>query len=37
MAPVLGDDTAERLIDTVYEIERVADIGRLRPLLMESE
>ena len=37
MAPVLGEDRSERLIDAVYEIERVADVRGLRPLLMESE
>jgi len=37
MTPVLGDDTSERLIETVYEIEVVTDVGSLRPLLMGSE
>ena len=34
MALVLGDDTSERLIETVYAIERVTNVRDLRPLLM---
>ena len=34
LAPVLGDDTSERLIETVYAIERMTDVRGLRPLLM---
>ncbi|MDH3508485.1 MAG: MmgE/PrpD family protein, partial [Gammaproteobacteria bacterium] len=37
MAPVLGDDRSERLIETVYAIERVTDVRGLRPLLVGSE
>ena len=33
VAPVLGRETADRLIDTVYAIEQVADMRSLRPLL----
>jgi hypothetical protein len=33
VAPVLGRDAADRLIDTVYAIEQVADVRSLRPLL----
>jgi 2-methylcitrate dehydratase PrpD len=36
IAPVLGGDTSELLINTVYEIENVPDIRRLRPLLQRS-
>lgn len=32
-APVLGRETSERLIETVYAIEKVTDIRKLRPLL----
>ena len=32
-APVLGRETSERLIETVYAIETVTDIRSLRPLL----
>ena len=35
IAPVLGGDTSELLINTVYEIENVPDIRRLRPLLLQ--
>ena len=37
ITPVLGDDKSERLIETVYAIERVTDVRGLRPLLMGSE
>jgi 2-methylcitrate dehydratase PrpD len=33
IAPVLGGETAQRLIDTVYAIESVADVRKMRPLL----
>jgi 2-methylcitrate dehydratase PrpD len=33
IAPVLGGDTAERLIETVFAIETVPDVRQLRPLL----
>ena len=33
VAPVLGRATAERLIETVYAIEQVADVRAMRPLL----
>jgi len=33
ITPVLGRETSERLIATVYEIEGVTDVRRLRPLL----
>lgn len=33
LAPVLGVRRAQRLIDTVWRIERVADVRQLRPLL----
>jgi len=36
IAPVLGADTATRLIDTVLRIEAVTDIRQLRPLLARS-
>jgi len=32
-APVLGNDRARRLCDTVWDIEGVADLRELRPLL----
>ncbi|MFI5399431.1 MAG: MmgE/PrpD family protein [SAR324 cluster bacterium] len=35
-APVLGRETAERLIETVYAIENVTDIRKLRPLLQRA-
>jgi hypothetical protein len=35
-APVLGRAKAERLIETVYGIETVTDIRRLRPLLQRG-
>jgi len=33
IAPVLGREISERLIETVYAIETVTDVRRLRPLL----
>jgi 2-methylcitrate dehydratase PrpD len=33
IAPVLGQETSERLIDTVFAIESVSDVRALRPLL----
>jgi glycyl-tRNA synthetase (class II) len=35
-APVLGRAKSERLIETVYGIETVTDIRRLRPLLQRG-
>jgi 2-methylcitrate dehydratase PrpD len=35
-APVLGRETSERLIETVYAIETVADLRSLRPLLQRT-
>lgn len=36
IAPVLGRDSAVRLIDTVYAIESVKDVRALRPLLRRA-
>jgi 2-methylcitrate dehydratase PrpD len=36
VAPVVGRDTAERLIETVFAIEHVTDIRALRPLLQRG-
>ena len=36
IAPVLGRETSERLIETVYAIETVTDIRSLRPLLQRG-
>lgn len=36
IAPVLGSEKAEGLINAVYEIENVTDIRQLRPLLQRS-
>jgi 2-methylcitrate dehydratase PrpD len=33
IAPILGREKSDRLIETVYEVERVSDIRQLRPLL----
>lgn len=33
IAPVLGSDRAERLIDQIGNLERLDDVGKLRPLL----
>jgi len=35
-APVLGRETSERLIETVYAIEAVTDVRQLRPLLQRG-
>jgi 2-methylcitrate dehydratase PrpD len=35
-APVLGRETSQRLIETVYAIEKVTDIRKLRPLLQRG-
>ena len=36
IAPVLGREKSERLIETVYEIETVTEIRKLRPLLQRG-
>ena len=36
IAPVLGRDSAARLIETVYAIETVQDVRALRPLLRRA-
>lgn len=36
IAPVVGSETSERLIKTIYEIEKIPDIRQLRPLLQRS-
>ena len=36
IGPVLGSETSERLIKTVYAIESVADVRSLRPLLQRE-
>jgi 2-methylcitrate dehydratase PrpD len=36
IVPVLGGEISERLIETVYAIEAVADLRRLRPLLQRG-
>jgi 2-methylcitrate dehydratase PrpD len=33
IAPVLGSDRAEKLIDQIGNLERLDDVGKLRPLL----
>jgi len=33
ITPILGREKSERLIETVYEVEKVSDIRKLRPLL----
>ena len=35
LAPVLGETRARRLCDTVWNLEKLRDVRRLRPLLME--
>jgi 2-methylcitrate dehydratase PrpD len=35
-APILGRETAQRLSDTVFALEEVADIRKLRPLLQRG-
>jgi 2-methylcitrate dehydratase PrpD len=37
IAPVLGRETSERLIETVYAIETVTDVRSLRPLLRREQ
>jgi len=36
LAPVLGKARARRLCDTVWNLEKLRDVRKLRPLLMES-
>jgi len=36
VAPVLGREKAERLIETVYAIEATTDVRSLRPLLQRG-
>jgi hypothetical protein len=36
LAPVVGRAKADRLIETVYGIEAVADVRELRPLLQRD-
>jgi 2-methylcitrate dehydratase PrpD len=36
MAPVLGRETCDRLIETVFKIETVPDVRQLRPLLQRG-
>ena len=36
ITPVLGRENSDQLITTVYEIERVADVSSLRPLLQRA-
>ena len=36
IAPVVGSDKAQRMIDTVYAIEKVTDIRSLQPLLQQG-
>ena len=36
VAPVLGKPRARKLCDTVWKLEAVEDVRRLRPLLMEK-
>jgi 2-methylcitrate dehydratase PrpD len=36
VAPVQGRETSERLIETVYAIETVTDIRKLRPLVQRG-
>jgi len=33
MAPVLGESTSARLIETVFSLETLANVRALRPLL----
>ena len=37
IAPVLGRDTSTQLIETVFEIEKVADVRSLRRLLQRAD
>jgi 2-methylcitrate dehydratase PrpD len=36
MAPIVGDETSARLIDTIFAIETITDIRKLRPLLQRG-
>ena len=36
ITPILGRETSERLIETVYAIEKLTDIRKLRPLLQRG-
>jgi hypothetical protein len=36
MAPILGREVSEHLIETVFAIETIADIRQLRPLLQRG-
>ena len=36
MAPVLGRDRARKLCDTVWNLDRLKDVRKLRPLLKEK-
>jgi len=36
MAPVVGREKSERLIETVFAIEELADVRTLQPLLQRS-
>ncbi len=36
MAPVIGDDRADRLFDAIRNLEAVTDISSLRPHLMKA-
>jgi hypothetical protein len=35
-APVVGRETAAKLIETIYAIDSVADVRKLRPLLQRG-
>jgi hypothetical protein len=36
MAPILGREKSDRLIETVFAIETVTDVRNLRPLLQRG-
>jgi hypothetical protein len=36
MAPVLGTARARKLCETVWNLEKISDVRRLRPLLQEK-
>jgi hypothetical protein len=36
IAPVIGRSRARKLCDAVWQLERVADLRKLRPLLQEN-
>jgi hypothetical protein len=36
LAPVIGKARARRLCDTVWNLDKLRDVRKLRPLLMES-